>query len=924
MANDPKVKVEIEVQKKKDAGKRNGIYEDAKKMQDATKGAAQNAQDILKSLKTAFNTSSVLGWAKIVKDTVNDMLDASKAQTEYIENLNLMQVAFGDSAKSAEAYVESITNAIGFDQSNLTRQLGVFRQISSAMQYTSDVADLLSTNLSKMSLDISSLFNVDVEKAGSALESAITGQVRSIRSLTGADITQATLQQEALALGIEKSVTQMSRAEKTILIYLSLERQLANANGDTARTINSVANQTKIFKDQITIAGRQLGSIFIPILKTLLPILNGILMVFNAIVKTLLSFFGIDTSKMASEFGIASSGLDTIEDGLTGVTKASKDAKKSLRGFDKLNNIVTPTASGTSGGVGGIGSVDKKLLEQLKEYNLQLDEMSNKATEIRDKILEWLGLTIDENGKLSISKITLGGILTTIGLIGGGLITINKISGGLKVVGGILKKIFGAKGTLGAGGEAAASVGTVSKLASAFGFLFKIIAVSLATYEGLKLATEGIAKAIGAIVGYDIDNIGDKLANTSEKTQKSLSGVKEKVDGVASAINNVKWNKVGITAEDKRKISDSIDGLTEEIKAKLEEYVSTTSTQLRELYDNGFISEDEYNKKLEELQTYYDKQLSATKTQNEKLKSEAEGLYDDEGKLNVQKYSDFMRNLNNYETDVLTSMTTDAADRQEIQENANKYSEKEQLRYYSELLTGYAKDRDEAIQKAQEKKDGTINAIKNLYDESDPEYQKLIDQANRTYDEEVGKAKASYDTIYEDLKETTTGMGTWIDQDDGHLKSSWEVVCDEFSSEWKTTWETIWNAATTAGKKISQWWKGLWADKEVRFSANGGKGSSGYSDIIISSRAGGGFVDEGELFISREAGPEMVGTIGNHTAVANNDQIVQGISVGVAKAMMAVNKDQPSSVVIEATGDTSGLLNFITFEQKKVDKQYGL
>ena len=43
----------------------------------------------------------------------------------------------------------------------------------------------------------------------------------------------------------------------------------------------------------------------------------------------------------------------------------------------------------------------------------------------------------------------------------------------------------------------------------------------------------------------------------------------------------------------------------------------------------------------------------------------------------------------------------------------------------------------------------------------------------------------------------------------------------------------------------------------------------------------GGFPPTGQMFIAREAGPEMVGSIGGRTAVANNDQIVEGISAGV-------------------------------------------
>lgn len=55
-------------------------------------------------------------------------------------------------------------------------------------------------------------------------------------------------------------------------------------------------------------------------------------------------------------------------------------------------------------------------------------------------------------------------------------------------------------------------------------------------------------------------------------------------------------------------------------------------------------------------------------------------------------------------------------------------------------------------------------------------------------------------------------------------------------------------------------------------------------EYSVKQRATGGFVNSGELFVARERGPEMVGTIGGNTAVANNDQIVSGIASGVASA----------------------------------------
>ena len=95
---------------------------------------------------------------------------------------------------------------------------------------------------------------------------------------------------------------------------------------------------------------------------------------------------------------------------------------------------------------------------------------------------------------------------------------------------------------------------------------------------------------------------------------------------------------------------------------------------------------------------------------------------------------------------------------------------------------------------------------------------------------------------------------------------------------------------------------------------------------IATLKADGGFLNQGEVFIARESGAEMVGTINGRTAVANNDQIVkgitQGVMMGVAKAMGSTQTKQP--VVIEATGDASGLMNFITFKQKEKDRQFGL
>lgn len=96
---------------------------------------------------------------------------------------------------------------------------------------------------------------------------------------------------------------------------------------------------------------------------------------------------------------------------------------------------------------------------------------------------------------------------------------------------------------------------------------------------------------------------------------------------------------------------------------------------------------------------------------------------------------------------------------------------------------------------------------------------------------------------------------------------------------------------------------GLSEEKEKVYKA---LGLSGWPSMKWYAYAQGGFPGVGEMFIAREAGPELVGQIGNKTAVANNDQIVSGIEGGVYRAMMAANSGSGKNVTINATLEMDG------------------
>lgn len=405
---------------------------------------------VVQGIKNIINT--IVQLIEKVVQLAKKWYELSQKQSQYIEDLNFLNNAYKDANNSGKELLDTLEKTVGYDPAKLTQSLATFRQFGNALEYDADVADTLAENMLKMSVDVKSLTGQDLETVTKKFQSALAGNIRAVRAY-GVDITQAALQQEALNLGIDEEVTNMSRAEKTLLTYIVMQKQLSTANGDLAKTVNSVGNQTEILHNQFDMLGRNVGAFLIPVLQRLLPVLNGILMVINTVMSAIQGIFGISAEGYAAEQGGTgySDALDELYDSLESegkaaakANKSSKDLQKTLRGFDKLNVIKTPTKSGTSGsgGAGGTG-INKKLIDAFKkigEYDLHLDEMINKAAQFRDKILElihwedikkWIGIIKTEIDLLveDMKKSGLWDLIQLIikGIVGGAFDAVGKI-----------------------------------------------------------------------------------------------------------------------------------------------------------------------------------------------------------------------------------------------------------------------------------------------------------------------------------------------------------------------------------------------------------------------------------------------------------------------------------------------------------------
>ncbi len=80
----------------------------------------------------------------------------------------------------------------------------------------------------------------------------------------------------------------------------------------------------------------------------------------------------------------------------------------------------------------------------------------------------------------------------------------------------------------------------------------------------------------------------------------------------------------------------------------------------------------------------------------------------------------------------------------------------------------------------------------------------------------------------------------------------------------------------------------------------------GFPKVKFSKMALGGIVEPGQLFLAREAGPELVGTIGSHTAVMNNNMIVESVKRGVYEAVTDALQNGNGSLVVHNHIDLDG------------------
>lgn len=318
------------------------------------KSAANTGSSGTKKLSSCFSsfTSKVRGATAAFRVASNTLGSWFKESNDYVEALNLFNVAMGDCAEAAMDYAKTVEAVMGIDLKEWLTYQGAFYQLADGYGIASASSEKMSKNLTQLAYDLSSLWNTDVETAFQKLQSGMSGQIKGLK-VWGINVSVAQLKETALAHGIDLATSKMTEAQKATLRYITIMEQTSNAQGDLARTIITPSNALRILNAQWTQAKRAMGQVVSVIAVKVIPWFQALVQIIKEAAQSLANALGYELPDIDySGISVDAGSFEDASDSLGEAADNAKELKKSLLGIDELN-VMTDNSSSAAAGMGG-------------------------------------------------------------------------------------------------------------------------------------------------------------------------------------------------------------------------------------------------------------------------------------------------------------------------------------------------------------------------------------------------------------------------------------------------------------------------------------------------------------------------------------------------------------------------------------------
>ena len=320
-------------------------------------------QKAMKRWTRVLGVGLVAGLYKVGKAAVEATSDLQEIQ-------NVVDVAFTDMSYKIEEFSKICIEHFGMAEISAKQTAGSFMAMGKSIGITEQAASDMAVELTGLTGDFASFYNISQAYAKIALSAIYTGETETIKRY-GIILTEANLQEYALTQGITKKVKAMSAEEKTLLRYNYVMKATEHLHGDFERTQKSWANTLRVLKERWTQLLSVVGAGAIHVIQPFISMLSSATSKLMFLVKYINALLGITAE------------IDTVdvthnmEDLGDAVEETGSKIHRSLASFDKLNNLTAGSSDGDD-----VTSDIEKLYEQFQLSGYVIDAMQNWETQI--------------------------------------------------------------------------------------------------------------------------------------------------------------------------------------------------------------------------------------------------------------------------------------------------------------------------------------------------------------------------------------------------------------------------------------------------------------------------------------------------------------------------------------------------------------
>ena len=300
----------------------DGFKEARESADKAGKEIGDSLETGAKTADNAFaNFAKGAGFAALTAAVGRFAKSSIDAYADLGETLSKAGVIFGDATDSVVQFGDQAAESLGQSKQAAIAAAADFAIFGGAAGLTGEQLATFSTDLTALASDLASFSNTTPEEAVLALGAALRGESEPIRRY-GVLLDEATLKNRALEMGIYDGTGSLTQQQRVLAANAEIFAQTGLAQGDFARTSDSLANSQKTLAAQFADLQVTIGEALAPAMSTAVSIGGDLLGLFSALPDALQGVIAVA--------GIATVGFVAASNALQSLGIAASTANKAL------------------------------------------------------------------------------------------------------------------------------------------------------------------------------------------------------------------------------------------------------------------------------------------------------------------------------------------------------------------------------------------------------------------------------------------------------------------------------------------------------------------------------------------------------------------------------------------------------------------